>query len=138
MAAPMPAVIWPVRRGGTPRSRSPSTCRKLRPMPRCAPRMSPWASPAPGRCRPAALVDPPVIQQDVAERQGLLRVVGVEAAKPPAIGLPLPGLHAVDVILHPTVVRLDLLGGQALQRSAQGVSDAIPSKHPRTRSIRDR
>ena len=83
------------------------------------PRTTPWASPAPGRARPAAPDRPAMIQQDIAEGQGLLRVVGVEPPQSPSIGLSLPGLNAVDVILDPTVVRLDLLGRQALQRCAQ-------------------
>ena len=45
----------------------------------------------------AVLIDPPEIQQDIAECQGLLGVVGVKPPQSPPIGLPLPGLHAVDV-----------------------------------------
>ncbi len=67
MAAPMPAVGWPVRCAGTPRSRAASTWRKLRPMPRCAPTNEPF-----GRhqgqveVREPLGIDPPVIQQDIA------------------------------------------------------------------------
>ena len=76
------------------------------------------------------LVDPAVVEQDVGEGQGLLRVVGIKAPEPPAIRLALPGLDAVDVILDPTVVRLDLLGRQALQRGAQGVADGQTQQAP--------
>ena len=84
------------------------------------------------------LFDPAMINQDIAERQGLLRVVGVEPSQSPSIGLSFPGLNAIDVILHATVVSLDLLRCQAFQRSAERRRSANPSKHPRTRSIRDR
>ena len=88
------------------------------------------------------LIDPAVVEQDVAERQGLLGVVGVEAAQPPAVRLPLPRLDSVDVILHPSVVRLDLLGAQALEGGAQGVthgqSQQAPSNTVNSRQMRHR
>ena len=131
MAAPMPAVVWPLRRGETPRSRSREHLAKAP----ADPSMGADERALGRRQRQvdlgqAVLVDAAVLQQDVAEGQGLLGVVGVEPPHPPSIGLPLPGLDAVDVILHPPVVRLDLLGRQPLQRCAQGVADGQTQQAP--------
>ena len=76
------------------------------------------------------LFDPAMINQDIAERQGLLRVVGVEPSQSPSIGLSFPGLNAVDVIFHATVVCLDLLRCQAFQRMRQRVADRQPQQTP--------
>ena len=143
MAAPMPAVVWPVRcaghaalQGGQDLAEAPADApvgtdeRALR------------RRQAQVEIGQPLLVDPPIVEQDVAERQGLLRVVGIEAAQPPAIRLPLPGLDAVDVVPHPTVVRLDLLGAQPLERGAQGVAHGqtqqAPSNTVNSRQMRHR
>ncbi len=42
MAAPIPAVVWPHSRGGTPRSSAARTWRKVRPIPRWAPANDPF------------------------------------------------------------------------------------------------
>ena len=68
-------------------------------------------------------VDPAALQQHVAQRHRLLRVVGVEPRHPPAIRLLLPGPRAIDVIVDQTVVRPDLLGTEPLQRGPQRISD---------------
>jgi hypothetical protein len=68
------------------------------------------------------LIDTPLLDQDVAQGQGLLGVVGVEPRKPPAIWLSLPGLNPVDIILDAIVMSFNLLGRQAFKRGAESVS----------------
>jgi len=62
-------------------------------------------------------VDPAALENNVGKGQGLLRVVGIQAGHPPAIGLLFPGLHAVHVIDYHAVVGPYLLGTEALDRS---------------------
>src|SRR5205823_2076480 len=87
-------------------------------------------------------LDPAVLEHDVAQRQGLLRVVGIEPRHPPAVRLPLPGPRAVDEIDHLPVVRPDLLSTEPFQGGPQGIphgkseqtsADAIDAAHVRHR-----
>ena len=87
-------------------------------------------------------IDSLLLEQHVAQGQGLLRIVGVQPSHPPSVGFSFPSLDSVDVVPDPSIVRSDLLGAQPLQRSAEGVahggtqqapSDAVNSKLMRHR-----
>ncbi len=73
------------------------------------------------------LVDATAFEQHVAQGEGLLSIVCVQARHSPPMRLPLPRHHAVHVVCDATVVRLDLLRAQPLKR---GTRERRPQPNP--------
>ncbi len=80
--------------------------------------------------RDAVRLDPAAAQEHVGQHESLLGVVRIQARHPPAVRLLLPGDGPVDVVVHLSVVGLNLLRTQPLQRSAQGVPDGQAEQAP--------